>query len=72
MSDHRTVVTARWPFTPLGTKISVEVPESYELEGVGSVVNELVAELRKESLLGRFFRTLFAPVISIKATFTRG
>jgi hypothetical protein len=71
MSDYRTTVTVRWPFAPLGVRVVVEVPETYDLdENVSAPLIDLLADLRKQTLLGRVAAFLSQPIITIKATFT--
>lgn len=76
MSEHRTTVVACWPHTPLGTRIEVEVPESYECDSVSYQVNRAADELWKGTLAARVARALAGflsqPVITIKAVVTRG
>jgi hypothetical protein len=70
MSEHRTTVTARWPHTPLGTRVEIEVPDSYECEGVAYQVNESrPASFGRERWTARLVRALAflsQPVITIK------
>lgn len=56
-------MTATWPFTPLGTKITIEVPNTYELDDVGRSLNELVTELRKKTPCGRFVQLIVLPIL---------
>jgi hypothetical protein len=76
MSAHRTTVVARWPHTPLGTRVEIEIPDSTDVAGVAYEVNEVVGELWKGTPTARLVRAFAAflsqPVIVIKAVITRG
>lgn len=63
MSSHRTTITAVWPHVPLGCKVEMEMPESYDAEGLAYQVNEVAAELRKGTLAGRFILTFILPLL---------
>lgn len=61
--DNGTRITARWPITPLGTSITFETHDTYELVGCASEIGAAIAELRRHTLLGRliiFLRNIFS------------
>jgi hypothetical protein len=68
MSEHRTTVVARWPHVPLGTRVEIEVPESYECESVAYQVNLVAEELWKGT---PNCRVVTAVVKAIKALFRK-
>jgi hypothetical protein len=62
MSNNRAIVTLEYPATPKGTRIEIEIPESYDADLVAEYANEAAIVLRRGTPFGRlltFLKLLF-------------